>query len=137
MKIYYITNKDKSIIFEFQFEETVDQLVSFKLTEGLLTEEQYSFLLERFPQRMEHMEAWKKFKKFDVVEQFKEVTFEDFYQKYNHKFNRQRAEKLWYKLSKADQLMAYKYISRYYARMAKGVNPKYPDTYLNNKPWND
>lgn len=65
------------------------------------------------------------------------ITFEQFWKKYDHKFNKDRCEKLWDKLSKTDKVVAYYELDKYHKFLRK--NPTqfklHPDTYLRNKAW--
>lgn len=72
-----------------------------------------------------------------IVESEIVITFENFWKKYDHKFNRDRCEKLWDKLSKTDKVLAYFGLDKYHKYLRK--NPLqiklHPDTYLRNKAW--
>lgn len=72
-----------------------------------------------------------------VVESEVVITFEQFWKKYDHKFNKDRCEKLWDKMSKTDKIRAYYELDRYHKFLRK--NPEHfklhPDTYLRNKAW--
>lgn len=72
-----------------------------------------------------------------IAESSIEITFEQFWQKYDHKFNRQRAEKLWERLSKSDRLKAYFEMDKYNRYLQKNDTQAklHPDTYLRNKAW--
>ncbi len=65
------------------------------------------------------------------------ITFEMFWKKYDHKFNKERCEKLWNRMSKTDKILAYYGLDKYHRYLKK--NPEqfklHPDTYLRNKAW--
>jgi hypothetical protein len=76
---------------------------------------------------------------FVVVEEFEEVQFIDFYKAFDNKVGKIRAEGVWKRMSKADQLKAYMYIPRYktWLKTNPGVGQLHPVTYLNAKRWED
>ncbi|MEQ1554088.1 MAG: hypothetical protein ABL929_07915 [Ferruginibacter sp.] len=65
------------------------------------------------------------------------ILFETFWQKYNHKFNKDRCEKLWQKMSNADKVLAYFGLDKYHRFLRKNVGhlKLHPDTYLRNRAW--
>lgn len=65
------------------------------------------------------------------------VTFEEFWKKYNYKFNRLRTEKLWNGLSGNDQVNAFFELDKYHRFLSKnpGHFKLHPDTYLRNRSW--
>lgn len=72
-----------------------------------------------------------------VVESAIVITFEQFWKKYDHKFNKDRAEKLWNRLSKTDMIEAYYGLDKYHKFLRKNSEriKLHPDTYLRNKAW--
>jgi hypothetical protein len=72
-----------------------------------------------------------------VVEADFEVTFQMFWDTYKNKVNRIRAENLWKKISKTEQVEAYYGISKYDKFLQKNEwrTKADPDTYLRNKYW--
>lgn len=73
-----------------------------------------------------------------VIEADYEVTFDAFWGDYKNKVNRKRAEGLWSRLSKTEQLAAWQGVKQYDAWL-KGLewkrNKADPDTYLRNRYW--
>ena len=68
------------------------------------------------------------------------VGFEQFWNRYDLKRNRDRCEKIWSKLSQADQVAAFFKLGRYerYCQVNISWYTKAdPDTYLRNKYWNN
>lgn len=64
------------------------------------------------------------------------VSFEDFWEAYNHKVDKKRAQDKWKKLKPADQLKAYRYIGKYLSELrTTGVAQLYPKTYIQNRVW--
>ena len=72
-----------------------------------------------------------------VVEAEFEVTFDMFWQAYNHKINKARTLPLWNKLSKTDQVKAYYGIAPYdkYLKKESWMGKQLPENYIRNKSW--
>jgi hypothetical protein len=63
-------------------------------------------------------------------------SFEVFWEKYDYKFDKKRAEDRWNKLKDADKIAAIDYIERYKNELRKtGVAQMYAKTYLINRVW--
>lgn len=73
----------------------------------------------------------------NVVEKALVVSFEAFWKKYDHKFNRDRCEALWKRMSKSDQVLSYYKLDLYHRYLRKNATQikMHPDTYLRNKAW--
>ena len=65
------------------------------------------------------------------------ISFDTFWDVYNHKINRARCIKLWERLNEADKLAAYVGIKAYFSFLAreKWRNKVDPETYLTKKMW--
>lgn len=74
-----------------------------------------------------------------LVKQEGELTFDMMYQAYDVKKDRKRAEEVWVKLSKEEQLKAYLHITKYnnYLRLNRGISKQELKTYLRAQLWND
>jgi hypothetical protein len=72
-----------------------------------------------------------------IVENEVVVPFEQFWLKYDHKYNKDRTETLWKRLSKTDQVLAFFALARYFKYLRKHPTQAklHPDTYLRNKAW--
>ncbi len=78
--------------------------------------------------------------RFNITDEKYFVSFDQFWNRYNVKRNRERCEKLWLKLSQADQVAAYFKLGKYerYCQINVSWYTKAdPDTYLRNKYWNN
>ncbi len=73
----------------------------------------------------------------NIIESDFNITFQQFWKKYDHKFNANRCEALWDKMSKADKILAYFGLDKYHRYLYKniGMIKLHPDTYLRNKAW--
>ncbi|MCS6821701.1 MAG: hypothetical protein NZ551_07515 [Microscillaceae bacterium] len=73
--------------------------------------------------------------KVEIYEEF-EISFEYFWEKYNYKVDKKRAEDKWKRLKPEEQRKAIAYIPVYLAELRKtGVAQMYAKTYLHNKVW--
>lgn len=65
-----------------------------------------------------------------------EPSFEVFWERYNYKFDRKRAEDKWNKLKAEDKIKAIEYIEKYKNELRRtGVAQMYAKTYLQNQVW--
>jgi len=135
MKKYLITSKNNiscqlcynengsltAIIFEDSIEPTTDYFVW--VAKVLFYEKNLSEVCKRA--------------KFTFTEVIDFVpTFEYFWEKYDYKFDRKRAEDKWNKLKEADKIAAIRYIDTYKNELRRtGVAQMYAKTYLHNQVW--
>lgn len=72
-----------------------------------------------------------------VVEDDFAIDFDMFWKKYKKKINRKRAELVWHKLNKADQVAAYYGIDAYfkYLKREHWRGQLDPENYLKNRHW--
>lgn len=77
--------------------------------------------------------------KLTIVPEGYEVSFDEFWNRYNHKVNRIRAEKEWQKLSAADRVNAFFKFPLYERHLALNAwkNKAGPDRYLKERFWQD
>lgn len=68
-----------------------------------------------------------------------EPRFEDFWTRYNDRTTSSRKRSLakWNRMSKSEQLKAYRYIGRYFSEIPYGTRKKFAETYLNSELWNN
>lgn len=74
-----------------------------------------------------------------ITEKKAEVTFDDFWNKYDHKATSSKKKALarWQRMPLAERLKAYYHINRYFASIPGGVSKKNAETYLNSELWNN
>ena len=111
-------------------------MTKFEILAGL-NEKQHRWILEHLPIRAENISGLSAVHNCKITEVKLEVTFAMFYARYNVKRNKIRAERLWNRMSEADRIRAWYFIQTYQTRLEPGVQPMYPETYLNAQPWND
>jgi hypothetical protein len=104
---------------------------------GELEEHQVHYLVRHIPANEGEMGNSFKAVPLTIVSEDYRITFDDFWVAYDQKHNRKRAEALWIKLSKSDQVIAYNGLKAYTKHL--NVNPwknkADPDTYLRNRMW--
>lgn len=86
------------------------------------------------------MEAFMKGSSAVITPIKEDLSFDRFWIEYDNKVgNKKRAEKLWTELSEQNKLLALKYIKRYDSllKIQNGIAKLYPETYLNQKRWNN
>lgn len=99
-------------------------------------------ILMRIPLKNESgvMEAFMKGSSAVITPIKEDLSFDRFWIEYDNKVgNKKRAEKLWTELSEQNKLLALKYIKRYDSllKIQNGIAKLYPETYLNQKRWNN
>jgi hypothetical protein len=74
-----------------------------------------------------------------LTEIAREITFEDFWKKYDDKLSssRKRALAKWEKMSEKEQLKAYNFVRVYFNNIPTGTRKKYAEKYLNDELWNN
>lgn len=119
--------------------------MTFTFTDGMLTayefqgemsRKQYTWLVNYFPFTLEMIEWMRRQKGFIVSQVVKDLSFKAFWDTYNYKVgNKQRSERLWNKLQEMERIIAMNSIRRYdsYLKMHPNIEKLYPETYLNQK----
>lgn len=137
MKTFIITGTFEGQI-ELQF-NTDGWLVLFDARNAQLNEEQRKWFSLRVPIHFDKLDIIVKIEMLNVVEQHREITFEDFYKEYGLKVGITKATNAWKRLSKADQMNAYMYLPKYRTWLNQNAwcAKMHPATYLNQKRWLD
>ena len=136
MRTFIATKHDQPWVITFKFNDA-ELLIGFELPEDW-TEEKVKWIMDRMPLNITELEPFSRISKLKIEEQITEVTFDYFYNPYAVKEARQKAEKSWERLSKAERIKAFKYIPVLRSKCnLSGIAMPYPATYLNNKRWND
>lgn len=115
-------------------------LVMYDRSSAEMSETQVAWLVDELPRRIEDLQkvlGSSKTAKLTEVSQV--IDFELFWDRYDEKIRSSRKRTLakWNKLSKTDQIKAYKFISRYESHLLPGTAKKYASTYLNDELWNN
>lgn len=120
-------------------------LLEFDATTGLLSQLAVAAKLDatghdRFLKRLpHHVSGLKDFTAPIVVTTVKqELTFDDFWEAYNYKVDKEVARRRWNALTTKDRIAAYNFIPAYDDFLKKkSLGKLYPSTYINKKRWND
>jgi hypothetical protein len=103
-----------------------------------LNEEQINYFKSKLPALyQEDISAAFGKSELTIMESGYRVSFDMFWERYNNKKNRLRAEKQWNKLSAADQANAYfkYYLYERYCKLNPWYNKALPETYLGDRYW--
>ena len=115
------------------------KLVLIDMRNAELTEKQVKYMKDLTPIIFDKDTFKESFKSdsLTVVEENFEVTFDMWYKDYPYKRNRDRCDKLWSKMSKADRLRAYAGNKAYKRFLAKRPwqTTLDPENYLKNREW--
>jgi len=117
----------------------LEMLTNCDLTQAQLTLQQHTWFLKRLPTGLEDLKLLITNSTAKLNEVNQEITFDTFWKRYNDRdrSSKKKSEKIWNRLSQADQVKAYVYISTYEANRPKGTEKKYAETYLNAEQWNN
>jgi hypothetical protein len=115
------------------------KLLFIDFTKCDLTEEQIQYFKANVPVVFndKFIDAFGSNNRLSVVEEGYKVTFEQFWNLYEHKVHRPRAEKQWNKLSEADHVNAYfKYaIYKRHLALNQWKSKAEPERYLKDRFW--
>ena len=139
---YTVKHNEAAIVWEFKYDLN-GHLISFKVLDKPLSDSQIKFLIgdNKFPIVESIMkDVWIKAKKsvFEIIIGSPDLSFDSFWNHYNHKVKRMATETAWKRLSKKDQLDAIKGIKAYDGRLRrKGIAKANGSTYINQRYWED
>lgn len=137
---YTVTGTNTSIVWQFKYHLS-GLLAEFKLIEGELDQKQvrWLFILGNFPYQEKQIKGWVAIKNFKIEVGLPDLSFESFWNAYNLKSKKTRAQQLYDKLTDADKVLAINHIKRYdnWLRQQKGMAKALPDTYIYQKRWLD
>ena len=139
MRTFFLTSTAWKGQIEIIYNDS-DLLLSCDLTKAVLSEPQHLWFLKRMPgdlaglkQLIDNTSTAK------MTEINQEITFEMFWSKYDDKVrsSRKKAERIFNRMTRANQVRAFRHISTYEASRPSGVAKKYAETYLNAETWNN
>lgn len=134
---YKVTFKESKDEWLFQYRKIDGVIYSFTNIKGsrILN----LFKNQQFPENIELMEQWTKLKSIVTIELvLEDYSFETFWEKYNHKQKKEKAEPLFGKLSLVDKIKCFANLPSYDAYLIKtGVNKALLVTWINQKRYND
>jgi len=131
------TRFEASIIAEY---DESGRIIKAEINYGGMDNNQIIFLWRHFPGSIDRAMTYKTVQGVSITEVAEDLSFERFWLEYDHKVgNKGRAEKLWKALKDPDKIKALKNIQTYTQWLVQrpGIEKKYPETYLNQTPWNN
>jgi hypothetical protein len=106
-----------------------------------LTAEQQRWFLTNMPRSLADLQALVKATKTGRLTEAppEEVTFDMFWQQYDDatRSSRKRTLAKWQRMTRAEQVKAFRYVGRYFRSIPPGLGKKYAETYLNAELWNN
>ena len=134
MKIFQLTSTSFTGYVEFHYGD--NDLLDKMEVHADLSERQQVFLLKNMPREIPELDKLKS-PTVTITEIDQEVTFEMFWNRYDEKIRSSKKKALagWNKMSKASQVRAFRFISKYESNILPGTAKKYAETYLNAELW--
>lgn len=139
---YTVKSQNDTHIWEFQYDLN-GHLRAFKILEGELSAKQMKWLFAQanFPANESIMKTiWMKNLKenFEIIVGAPDLSFDAFWNAYNHKIKKVVSEKAWNRLSKKDRMEAIKGVKPYDNFLKrKGIAKAHASTYINQRYWED
>jgi hypothetical protein len=118
-------------------------LVMFDMSKAEFDSNQHVAFLRNFPRSLDELELLieKDSANRKMVQYFDNVTFDLFWERYDHKrlSSKIKTEKIWNKMSDSEKYKAYFFVERYEndLRCSGGIAKKHAETYLNAALWNN
>ncbi|OWP76859.1 hypothetical protein [Flavobacterium oreochromis] len=136
------------VTYEVTFIETKEQWIfQYRKSDGILhcfinlKGQSFINLLRKqtFPESIEMIEAWAKYKKIVTIElKLEDYSFNSFWEKYGLKRKREQSEKAWEKLDLTSKIKCFNVLPKYNADLVKtGQSKAHLVTWLNQKRYND
>ncbi|HCY83153.1 MAG TPA: hypothetical protein DHV22_16900, partial [Xanthomarina gelatinilytica] len=99
---------------------------------------QWLFVKGFFPYTEKQIKGWVSIKNFKIEVGKPDLSFDTFWEAYNHKVKKAMSEKSWKRLSQKDQMQAIEHIVVYDKYLhRKHIAKAAPSTYLNQRYWED
>lgn len=113
-----------------------DCFAGIDFSEADVTVGQVQWFLKRIPANSHAMGM---FLAGMVTEVLESIDFAAFWNRYNDKArsSRVKTERVWNRMSRAEQVKAYNFVPKYFNSIPGGVMKKYATTYLNDQLWNN
>jgi hypothetical protein len=139
MSLYSLTSTafDGEVLFEFN---EAGILQKFDTSAAQLSEQQQIWILKKMPKHLAHVKMILGDSETATLTELKQdVTFEMFWNRYNEKVrsSKKKAERIWNRLTKTNQVKAFRGIQTYERNIPGGVLKKYAETYLGAELWNN
>lgn len=131
-----------AVIF-YEFHPKTKAIRAIRIESDAIELHQVKWLMQNAPKNEQDLInnfASKFGKKIYIVFAPQNISFDDFWNKFNNKVgNKPRAKKLWGLLSDVDQMAAFTYIETYNAHLRSNpsLTKLYPETYLSQERWKE
>lgn len=135
MRVFEITSTKFTGKVIVKFNEQ-DCFAGIDFSEADISFEQVKWFLKKLPANSRAMGMYAG---LDVSEVRETIDFAAFWNLYNDKArsSRVKTERVWNRMSRAEQVKAYNYVPKYFQSIPGGVMKKYATTYLNDQLWNN
>lgn len=135
MRVFEITSTKFTGKVIVKFNEQ-DCFAGIDFSEADISFEQVKWFLKKLPANSRSMGMYAG---LDVSEVRETIDFAAFWNLYNDKArsSRVKTERVWNRMSRAEQVKAYNYVPKYFNSIPGGVMKKYATTYLNDQLWNN
>ncbi len=135
MRVFEITSTKFTGKVIVKFNEQ-DCFAGIDFSEADISFEQVKWFLKKLPANSRSMGMYAG---LDVSEVRETIDFAAFWNLYNDKArsSRVKTERVWNRMSRAEQVKAYNYVPKYFQSIPGGVMKKYATTYLNDQLWNN
>lgn len=136
--IYHIISTSWNGYIEIEFNE-LGLMTRTDTKAAELSEAQQIWFLKKMPRELSELQRVIEGTTAKLVEFKKEITFEEFWLRYDNKIRSSKKEslKIWNKLDIENQRKAFEFIKKYEMAMPTGVNKKNCETYLRQEQWNN
>jgi hypothetical protein len=142
-KFSYTSNHLVGEVLLWYTSDGLELLVMFDVSRAEMEEKQLTAFLQNLPRCFEDLKRLVAMDSVnrDIQEYFDNVTFEGFWERYDHKrlSSKIKTVKIWEKMSDSEKCKAFAYIDRYEndLRRSGGIAKKHAETYLNAGLWNN
>lgn len=136
---YTVKGRNTNTLWEFQYNLN-GVLIQFKIfNDEVMSDKQLAWFLSKFPYLEKTILHWKeKVPNIEVIVGEPIIDFATFWNLYNYKVGKIKAEKEWKKLPKPDQIKAIAQIKAYNGFLRrKQIAKVYPERYLKHRRFED
>lgn len=135
MRVFEITSTKYAGRVTIKFNNQ-DCFAGIDFSEADVTVGQVQWFMKRIPANSHAMGI---FPEGMVTEVLESIDFNAFWNRYDDKArsSRIKTERVWNRMSRAEQMKAYNFVPKYFRSIPGGVMKKYATTYLNDQLWNN
>ncbi len=135
---FIVTTKTSPEGVLYTYDRQTELFVGVEIVEHTMPHQNRARVITTIKDNLNQFLEWVTANNLTVVEMEMKITFDMFWLKYDdrNRSSKKRSEKLWGKLSEADQVKAYYHYDKY-NRNRGNAEKKYCETYLNAELWNN